>query len=158
MFDRLAPAARAAVSVSADEAALRGDRRIGTDHLLLGLLHDPAVAEAVGVDVPAARDALRGLDEAALAALGIARPDLGDAVPISRRGNAQPTSGFRAVLPLAYTLAATEKSRRVTPRHLLLAILTRDEPDPAAALLAALGVQADAVRGRAGAQSQASPG
>lgn len=149
MFDRLTPAARAAVAAGDDEAALRGDRRVGTDHLLLGLLHDPATAELVGVDVETARSRLRALDETALAALGITSPDLGGAVAISRRSARQPTSGFRAVLPLAYTLAATEKSRRVTPRHLLLALLTRDEPDPAATLLAALDVRPADVRARA---------
>lgn len=149
MFDRLTPAARAAVAAGDDEAALRGDRRVGTDHLLLGLLHDPATAELVGVDVETARSRLRALDETALAALGIASPDLGGPVAISRRSSRQPTSGFRAVLPLAYTLAAIEKSRRVTPRHLLLALLTRDEPDPAAALLAALDIRPGDVRARA---------
>ena len=148
MLDRLSPAARAAVAAGDDEAALRGDRRVGTDHLLLGLLHDPATAELVGIDLQTARSELRSLDRAALAAIGLTSPDLGAAVPISRRSARQPTSGFRAVLPLAYTLAATEKSR-VTPRHLLLALLTRDEPDPAAALLAALGVRPGDVRARA---------
>lgn len=131
------------------EAALRGDRRVGTDHLLLGLLHDPAIADAVGVDLETARSELRTLDRAALAALGITGPDLGGAVATSSRTTRQPTSGFRAVLPLAYTLAGGENSRRVTPRHLLLALLTRDEPDPAATLLASLGVQPAAVRARA---------
>jgi ATP-dependent Clp protease ATP-binding subunit ClpA len=149
VFDRLTSDARTAVAAADDEAALRGDRRVGTDHLLLGLLHDPATAELVGVDVETARAQLRALDQTALAALGITSPDLDGTVAISRRSTRQPTSGFRAVLPLAYTLAATEKSRRVTPRHLLLALLTRDEPDPAASLLAALGVQPADVRARA---------
>ena len=148
MFDRLTPAARQVVAASADEAALRGDRRIGTDHLLLGLLHDPATAALVGVDVDTARARLQDLDRSALEAIGITGADHVAAVPISR-GSAQPTSGFRAILPLAYTLAATERSRRVDPRHLLLAILTRDEPDPAATLLASLQVPAATVRARA---------
>ena len=149
MFDRLTPAARAVVAAGDNEAALRGDRRVGTDHLLLGLLHDPATAELVGVDLQTARSELRSLDSEALAAIGLTSPDLGGAVRISRPSARQPTSGFRAVLPLAYTMAAAERSRRVTPRHLLLALLTRDEPDPAAALLAALGIRPGDVRARA---------
>ncbi|MEZ0446435.1 Clp protease N-terminal domain-containing protein [Cellulomonas sp. ICMP 17802] len=145
MFDRLTPAARAAVSAGADEAALRGDRRVGTDHLLLGLLHDPEIAQLLGVDLDHARSQLRTLDRAALAAIGITSPDLDRTVPISRRSSGQPTSGFRGVLPLAYTLAADEGARRITPRHLLLALLTRPEPDPAASLLAGLGVDVAAV-------------
>jgi len=149
VLDRLTPAARAVVAAGDDEAALRGDRRVGTDHLLLGLLHDPATAELVGVDLATARRRLRELDRTALAALGITSPDLDGTVAISRSSSRQPTSGFRAVLPLAYTVAANEKSRRVTPRHLLLALLARDEPDPAAALLAALGIRPAEVRARA---------
>ena len=74
MFERFAVGARAAVTASADEARRRGDRRIGTDHLLLGLLHDPGSAEALGVTVEAAREKSDALDRAALAAIGL---DLG---------------------------------------------------------------------------------
>ena len=61
MFDRLTPAARSVVAAGDDEAALRGDRRVGTDHLLLGLLHDPATAELVGVDLETAIERLEQL-------------------------------------------------------------------------------------------------
>jgi hypothetical protein len=51
MFERFAGATREAVRVSAEEASRRGDRRIGTDHLLLGLLHDSGSAGALGVSL-----------------------------------------------------------------------------------------------------------
>jgi hypothetical protein len=41
-----------------------------------------------------------------------------------------------------------EKARSLTPRHMMLALLERDAPDPAAQLLAALAVDAVAARDR----------
>ena len=45
---------------AAEEARRRGDRRIGSDHLLLALLkdEDSVTARALGVDLPTARGAL----------------------------------------------------------------------------------------------------
>ncbi len=149
MFERFAAAARSAVTSSVQEAEYRGDRRIGTDHLLLGLLHDPEMSALVGVDVQRARAESAALDQQALAAVGV---DVGDFTPARspRRPRHAPfTSGARSVLPRALTLATTEKSRRITSRHLLIALLERDEPDPAATLLTGLGVDRTDLRRRA---------
>ncbi|NEA46962.1 Clp protease N-terminal domain-containing protein, partial [Streptomyces sp. SID10815] len=51
MFEQFAAGARAAVTSAVDEAALRGDRRIGTEHLLLGVLHEPGAVRALGADL-----------------------------------------------------------------------------------------------------------
>src|SRR5882757_4838735 len=61
------------LDLAREEANLRGDRRIGTDHLLLALLHDEAAppARALGVTLTDGRDALASLDREALASLGI---------------------------------------------------------------------------------------
>jgi hypothetical protein len=40
-------------------------------------------------------------------------------------------------------LTTGEKARRITPRHLALALLERQQPDPAAELLTELGVDRD---------------
>ena len=40
------------------------DRRVGTDHLLLGLLHDPGIVVALGTDAERARAAAQDLDHA----------------------------------------------------------------------------------------------
>jgi Clp amino terminal domain, pathogenicity island component len=55
------------------EVARRGERRIGTDHLLLALLHDPGspAAVALGVSLDEARAVADRLDLAALAAIGL---------------------------------------------------------------------------------------
>jgi Clp amino terminal domain, pathogenicity island component len=91
MIMRLSADARKLVLTSAaEEAGRRGDRRLGTDHLLLGLLHDAdsSAARALGVSLESARGASDALDRAALAAVGVdvsavrdrlARPAQGDA-------------------------------------------------------------------------------
>ena len=54
-----------------EEARRRGDRRIGTDHVLLGLFEDPAIEVVLGVTLQHARQGLESLDQEALGALGI---------------------------------------------------------------------------------------
>ena len=68
MFERFARAARTAVEDARYEAERRGDRRIGSDHLLLALLQDDEIARLVGADAGAAHDAADQLDRTALAA------------------------------------------------------------------------------------------
>ncbi|EFG65460.1 Clp protease N-terminal domain-containing protein [Streptomyces sp. SPB074] len=116
MFEHFTPDARGAVSDAATEAGERGDRRIGTEHLLLGVLRQPGPAAALGADVASARAALDALDLAALAALGIdARGVARPAIPASRK-RAPFTSGARAVVPGALGAARSAGARRVTPR------------------------------------------
>ncbi len=54
-----------------EEARSRGDRRVGTDHLLLGLLRDPEIETVMHVTLESAREALYSLDRSALAAIGV---------------------------------------------------------------------------------------
>ena len=151
MLDRLiakSPFA-AAVTAALEESRRRGDRRLGTEHLLLGLLHDPdgVPARALGVDLDAARAALDRLDRAALAALGIDVEGLRPAVVPPRRGRLTPgalTSNARAVVNAA--IRGVPRPR--DPAGLLRALLTVSPPDPAADLLAELGVDRQAVRKR----------
>ena len=57
---------------ASEEARSRGDRRAGTDHLLLALLEEPPIEAALGVRLQEARDRLDALDRQALDALGVA--------------------------------------------------------------------------------------
>ena len=42
--------------------------------------------------------------------------------------------------------AVAEKARSIGPKHLMLALLDREQPDPAATLLTSLGIDGDHVR------------
>ncbi|MFB0617844.1 Clp protease N-terminal domain-containing protein [Streptomyces sp. AGS-58] len=150
MFEHFAAGARTAVSSAVEEARLRGDRRIGTEHLLLGVLNEPGsvTVRAFGTDVETARSALAALDRSALAAIGIdvqgvERPP----IPASRKRTPF-TSGARSVLPRALAEVRKTGSRRIAPEHLLLALLECEKPDPAADLMAQLGIDRAAVRAR----------
>ena len=56
---------------ASEEARRQGDRRTGTDHVLLGLLEDPTIEVVLGVSLQQARQALESLDQEALGALGM---------------------------------------------------------------------------------------
>ena len=150
-----------------EEARRRGDRKVGTDHLLLGLLHDRAIASALGTDLQAARAAVDALDREALGTLGITTAL--DAPPLPMRQTpARPT--LKAVLTgrLRLTPAAKRalaeagkpirRGGRIAAEQVLLRLLDQQAPDPAAALLAALGVDRAAVQGRLGAAPTALAG
>ncbi len=144
MITRLTEDARKALLASAaDEARQRGDRRIGTDHILLGLLRDPAseAAWVIRVDLETARATQRDLDRTALASIGIKTEDVGPATqaPVARRLPPL-TSGSRDVLRRALEESRPTKTSRIGTRDFLAAILALQRPDPAAELLFALDV------------------
>jgi hypothetical protein len=96
MPKRLSVDARKLVLTSAtEEARRRGDRRLGTDLLLLGLLHEPdsPAARALGVSLAEARAAVDALDRAALTAVGIEAGSLGEGPPRGHRS--RPAAGSR---------------------------------------------------------------
>jgi ATP-dependent Clp protease ATP-binding subunit ClpA len=136
---------RLVVASALEEARRRGDRRLGTEHLLLGLLHDAgsAPAAALGLDLAGARRALDALDQRALRDLGIVVDAVEDLEPLRH-----PPVPPSAMTSTARAALARASKRARAPRDLLLALLDRDRPDPAAELLAELGVDADAVRAR----------
>jgi hypothetical protein len=121
------------------EAATRGDRRIGTDHLLLGVLGSSGsrAAAALGVTVTQARDACSHLDQGALASIGL-DVDLPRQTPASTRTGRLPlTPAARQVLSDARHEA---HALRVQPDHVALALLMLRSPDPAAQVLDVLGI------------------
>ena len=140
MFEKFAAPSRNAVRFGVEEAGRRGDRRIGTDHLLMGLLHDDDTATVVGVSVADARSTADALDARALEAIGLPIGDFRPAGQPRKLTRTPLTSGARSVLHRTVAFTTAEHSRRIMPRHLLLALLERDRPDPAAVLLAECGV------------------
>jgi len=141
-----------------EEARRRGDRRTGTDHVLLALLEDPSIGGVLGVSLEQARQALASLDQEALGALGMGSGI--DAPPLPTRAvPKKPT--FRAVMnkdrlritPVAKKVLeeAVKRNRRktqVTAHQVLAQLLALRPPDPAAVLLGALGVDTTEVRRR----------
>ena len=144
---------------ASEEARRRGDRRTGTDHILLALLEDPSIEVVLGVSLPQARQALESLDQEALGVLGLGSGT--DAPPIPMRAVAKQPSLKDIIMQkdrLRMTPAAkkvleeaSKPNRRrlqVTGQQVLAQILTLQPPDPAAALLGALGVNMSEVRRR----------
>ena len=143
---------------ASEEARRRGDRRTGTDHVLLALWEDPSIEVVLGVSLQQARQALESLDQEALGALGLgsgadAPPIPMRAVPkkptirdIMQKDRLRMTPAAKKVLE-----EASKPNRRrlqVTAQQVLAQILTLQPPDPAAVLLGALGVNTSEVRRR----------
>jgi ATP-dependent Clp protease ATP-binding subunit ClpA len=143
---------------ASEEARRRGDRRTGTDHLLLAVLEDPATEEVLGVSLQQARQALERLDQEALGAVGM-KPGT-DAPPLPMRAvPKKPT--IRAVMKkdrfrmtpaakkvLEDSVKPNRRKTQVTAQQVLVQILGLHTPDPAAVLLGALGVNTSEVRHR----------
>lgn len=138
---------RARVIMAAQaEAQRRGDRRLSTEHLLLGVLHEADAAEALGVDLPTARAALNALDHQALAAIGV---DVGGFLPATWPApTKRPPLTTAARAALLRAIKPGGKVGHPSAKHFVLALLACEQPDPAADLLAQLGVDVSAVRDR----------
>ena len=143
---------------ASEEARRRGDRRTGTDHILLALLGDPSVEAVLGVRPQQARQALESLDQEALGALGMGSGTEAPPLPIRavpkkprirdvmKKDRLRMTPAAKKVLEDA--VKPNRRKIQVTGQQVLAQILTLQPPDPAAALLGALGVNTSEVRGR----------
>jgi hypothetical protein len=133
-----------------EEARRRGDRRTGTDHLVLALFEDPSIEAVLGVNLQQAREALESLDHEALGALGLgsgtdAPPLPMRAVPkkptirdIMQKDRLRMTPAAKKVLEQASK--PNRRKLQITAQQVLAQILTLQPPDPAAVLLGALDV------------------
>ena len=141
-----------------EEARRRGDRRTGTDHILLALFLDPSIEAVLGVNLQQARQALESLDHEALGALGLgsgtdAPPLPMRAVPkkptirdVMKKDRLRMTPAAKKVLEEA--VRPNRRKTQVTAEQVLAQILTLQLPDPAAVLLGALGVNTSDARRR----------
>ena len=141
-----------------EEARCRGDRRVGTEHLLVALLLEPDLASVLGTDVEAARAGLAKLDRQALAAVGVGA-QIEEPVPALRtRLSRRPTlmtvlQGRLPLTPVAKkaleaSWKATRGRRQLGEKHLLGSLVELERPDPAAELLAHLGIDPATARNR----------
>ena len=130
-----------------DEAIRRGDRTIGTEHLLLALLVDPEspAPKALGYDLESARAALDAMDREVLAAVGLKTGITGPPIGVRTRGRLRLTPAAKSVL---VGILNTAQARRSGLEQVLNALLELERSDPAAELLTALGVDASTVRAR----------
>jgi hypothetical protein len=143
---------------ASEEARRRGDRRTGTDHLLLALFEDPSIEVVLGVSLLGARQALESLDQQALGAMGLGSGADAPAPPM-RAVPKKPT--LRAVMEkdrprltpaakkvLQDAVKPNRRKNQVTAQQVLAQILTLQPPDPGTVLLGALGVNTSDVRRR----------
>ena len=143
---------------ASEEARRRGDRRTGTDHLLLALFEDPSIEVVMGVSLQQARQALESLDHEALGALGLGsgidvpplptrsvpkKPRIRD---VAQKGRLRMTPAAKKVLEEA--VKPNRRKTGVTAQQVLAQILALRPPDPAAVLLGALSVDTSEVRRR----------
>ena len=138
--------ARRAVALAAIEARDLGSTRVGTEHLLLGLLaHTEGAAAALlgtsGVTLSSAR---RKVSEA----VGQRQPSDADAARVPRPGDALERSA-RAdrAIGRAFRFAHDARSREVRTEHLLLGVL--DVEGTAGQVLRGLGADLDVLRAAA---------
>ena len=149
-----------------EEARRRGDRRVGTEHVVLGLLREPEIAQVLGCDLGAAREALDAMDCDALVAVGIDTPLGAPPVPTREPALGGRRTSLKTVMADRLPMTPVAKrvleesgkdlrhGRSVDPRQrargwsrerVLIALLSLAPPDPAAVLLDALEVDRAAV-------------
>ncbi|MFZ0049057.1 MAG: Clp protease N-terminal domain-containing protein [Streptosporangiaceae bacterium] len=143
---------------ASEEARRRGDRRAGTDHILLALLEEPSTEAVLGVSLQQARRAQESLDHEALGALGLGPGTDAPALPmravpkkpkfrdVAKKGHFPMTPAAKKALQDA--VRPNRRKGYVTAQQVLAQILALQPPDPAAVLLGALGVNTPEVQRR----------
>ena len=137
MFERFTEQARRVVVAAQEEARMLGHNHIGSEHLLLGLLHEQGgtaadVLAAAGITAEAARAQVREL-------AGPAGKSPAGPIPFTQRA--------RKVLELSLREALEQRSRYIGTEHILLALM-RDADDVGARVLERLGGSLSALRQR----------
>jgi hypothetical protein len=143
---------------ASEEALRRGDRRTGTEHILLALLEDPSIEAVLGVSLEQARQSLETLDREALGALGLEpeadapplpmrvvpkRPTIRD---VMKKDRLRMTPAAKRVLEGA--VKPNRRKTQVTSPQVMSQILRLPPSDPATVLLGALGVNLSDARRR----------
>jgi ATP-dependent Clp protease ATP-binding subunit ClpC len=137
VFDRFSQAARRSIVLAHDAAGARGDGRLGTEHLLLGLIREGSAATALSA-LDVSPEAVLQAVEAQIAPA--AAPDepapAPEPIPFTRRAKEVLERAFRETLQMGW--------QEVGPEHLLLA-LAEDDEGIAAGVLRDVGVTGTSV-------------
>jgi prophage maintenance system killer protein len=137
MFLRFTDRARRVVVLAQEEARLLRHNSVGTEHILLGLLHEgegvaARALESLGINREAARQQIEGI-------IGHGRQVPGGHIPFTARAKKMLELSLREALALGHNYVGTE--------HLLLAML-RDGQGVAAQVLTGSGIGHAQVRER----------
>jgi|HubBroStandDraft_4_1064222.scaffolds.fasta_scaffold05453_5 ATP-dependent Clp protease ATP-binding subunit ClpA len=135
MFDRFTDQARRVLALAQEEARMRNCNRIGTEHILLGLIHErdglAAVAlESLGISAEAVRQQIEEITGQHLEPSG---------------GYAQYTMRAKKALDLARREALQLGHNHIGTEHILLSLI-REGEGPAAQVLLELGADLSRVR------------
>lgn len=135
MFESFTDRARRAVVLAQEEAQLLDHDHIGTEHLLLGVIHEESYgATALGSALPALHDGREKVREN----LGQSGGSQSAYLPF--------TSEAKRTLELSLLEASRRGHSNVGPEHILLGLLA-EEGGAAQRVLAQLGVDPSSVRG-----------
>jgi hypothetical protein len=135
VFERFTDRARRVLVLAQEEARLLNHSFIGTEHILLGLIHEgdglaAKALESLGISLQAVREKVED-------AIGPARSPLIDSPPFTPRAKKVLELALREALQLGHNYIGTE--------HLLLG-LVREGEGVAAQVLQSLGASLDRVR------------
>jgi ATP-dependent Clp protease ATP-binding subunit ClpA len=135
MFERFTDRSRRVVVLAQEEARMLNHNYIGTEHILLGLIHEgegvgAAALQALGISLDAVRQQIEEI-------IGQGQQAPSGDIPFTPRARAVLELSLREALQLGHNYIGTE--------HLLLA-LTRESESVAAQILVRLGADLDRVR------------
>src|SRR6266404_2108368 len=137
MFERFTDRTRHVVVLAQEEATMLGHDYIGTEHLLLGILHEGSNVAAralvsLGISLDAMRQAIEGV---------IGR----GTQPAAESGHIPFTPRAKKVLELSLRESLQLGANFIGPEHILLALI-RERRDVAAQVLAGAGVDLNRTR------------
>ena len=147
MFERFTKDARLVVTHAVEEAESRGDTRIGTEHLLIGVARSRSL-EGVLPDVESLRAELDRMDREALASVGLDPGLIELAGPARHKKTVHIpfTSGAKDILKGALRAALDLSHRHIGVEHIALALTAIEGPDRATGMLHGLDLDPDALR------------
>jgi len=147
VFERFARNARLVVTHAVEEAETRGDTRIGTEHLLIGVARSRSL-NGLMPDVESLRAELERMDRKALTSVGL-DPRLIELAGPARNGKTVHipfTSGAKDILKGALREALDLGHRHIGVEHIALALTAIEGPDRATGVLNGLDLDPDALR------------